>query len=1574
MKKKIHLKKIAVPTLLIILTFISYQNFNQSEIQTISIDKQREKFNTFLDKHPYNNRSIGKEDYKGIPKQDRPDLAAEQDYLMMVDPNLLTVPYDQIVSAFKLTSNKLKKKKLLKNAVLQNKKSIKSDDKEFFNETNVNNNFPEAITVGGNPIVWKERGPDNVGGRTRAILWDPNDPTNRRVFAAGVSGGIWINDNVLDPNSSWRAINDFLASIAVNTIVADPNNPQIFYAGTGEGWFNGSAVEGIGIFKSTDGGKTWNLLPSATGLKFAYVQKIEMTPTGTIIVATRAVNSQDGGIFRSTDSGTSFTRVLNTRGADVEVASNGDIYASRGIFSTGTIFKSTDDGVTWADVTPPGGNNPARIEIAIAPSNANIVYAIAHDRDDNTIDWMQKSTDAGATWVNLPVPQHNDQCSATATDITRGQAWFDLILAVSPTDPNVVIAGGVDLARTDDGGQTWTQISEWANCSSLEDVHADQHAIEFRPGHPNEALLGNDGGIYYSTNIGLATKPTFETRDKNYTTTQFYAVATDNVSGSDYYIGGAQDNGTQQVRSDLGFSSIEIWGGDGAFTHVDQLDRTYQLVSSQRGNVAHSSNGGASFTRVTSLGDGNFINQSDYDNTTGILYSAADTDQIGKITNVKTNNPSSEVAVSVNIGGRQASAIRANTNVANRIFVGTEGGRIYRIDNANLAAPTVTNITNNISAVGNVSSIDIGSSDMELIATLSNFGVSSVWYSTDGGTTWINKDDTGHGLPNIPIRWALFNPNNTKQVLLATELGVWSTNDITATNPGWEPSNEGLANVRCNMIQYRESDQMVVVATHGRGFFTSNIFAADDTTSPTITSLNPTDGFTTVSPLDINLEIQFNEPIKVGSGNINIYLASNNALVEILSATSDKVSVSGSRVIINPSADFNAVTGYYVKVDAGAFTDNFGNDFAGISDTTTWNFTTFDGDEPPVVYVPVVDVSVDENSANQVIDLTNVFNDPDNDNNSITYSVFSNNNSSTVGTSLIGSNLTLSFLQNKIGIAEIVIRATSNGKTVDETFNVTVNSLANTLFDQPGPNNRNGVLEGTYNNTADRNVEDFIIPGGQSWSISTVTTQAFSLGAADLNLQNVNVVIYNDNAGAPGTLLEQQTIIANQGQIVGGTIENTSLTVRLNSIINLTSGTYWISIHPTFGVNAGQDSSSSLYAWYRSAATGNSHSEDSPGVFTPDNRELLFTIDGTFIITDVTPTVANPIADIELTEIPTPNPMVIDLSSTFTDSDNDDNLITLEVVGNTNSAMVTPSISGTELSLNFIGFGTSEITIKATSNGLTVEDSFRVSIIAPLLYSQTGTEVGRAASQIFPDFTDQTIEAADNFIVPSGKTWDLLSVSVQGTISNGAPQLAMFNIYEDNNGLPGNEVFSSGNLTLEPTTDSSDFKLTLNSPATLSSGTYWISVRTYQAYNSPDNNQWFWAYYTPSVNGDYVRQSPTGLAGVETSWTAGGNDGAFIFSLFGESKDVLSTVDFDKNELKLLANPTNGLFEVQLGTAFSSGLKVEVYDLRGRMVKKQSVSFNQLDFTVDLRNEASGIYMMRISSSNKSKSFKLIKE
>ncbi|MEM6829301.1 MAG: hypothetical protein AAF551_02215, partial [Bacteroidota bacterium] len=856
--------------LVLTISFFTLEDLTEKKGNKESISHR---YNQFVDNHPYS-QSFTEEEWLAMPKYDRPDLAARQNYLSMLDPNTLTVPYHRMGEAYEYTKNRLAISKQIKQnlnpgpfkpgMIIRKDAGTSIQSVPFLDK-------PEAITVGGREVVWEEQGPNNIGGRTRAILWDPNDPTNRAVFAAGVAGGIWHNSNVLDPNSSWVAINDFLGNLAVVTLAADPTNSDVIYAGTGEGYFGGGMVRGAGIFKSIDGGDTWSVLPSTEIDDFAYVQKIVVTSTGAVLATTRgtgAASDLGGGVYLSEDGGDTWDEKLAGNGSDIEIAANGDIYVTRGIFTTGMVDKSEDGGDTWTSITPDADpdEDANRIELALAPSNSDVVYAMAHDDRTNNIDWVQKSIDGGANWVNMTIPTHNDGCAATATGLARTQAWYDLILAVDPNNEDVVIAGGIDLARTSDGGATWTQISEWLDCSAIENVHADQHQIVFRPDNSGAALFGTDGGVYYSPNAGIAETPSFEPRNKNYSVTQFYAVATDNVAGSEYFIAGAQDNGTLKLETGSAGIAVEVIGGDGAFCHVDQQDRTFQVGSSQFGAARHSTNGGISFTRLNTVNGGtqnggNFINQTDYDNTHGILYSAKLVDQYARITGLKTTTPTDEVVIDIDLGGRQVSAIRANANEDNRIFIGTEGGLVLRVDNAH-DDPESTNITSNITTVGNVSSIDIGSSDDELIVTYSNFGVTSIWYTTDGGDNWVSKDEAAHGLPDIPIRWALFNPLNPSQVMIATELGVWSTNNITASNPGWEPSNEGLANVKCDMLQYRESDGLVVVATHGRGIFTTNIFSAtQDETGPVAFSFTPAHEEVDVQFLDAALEIQFNETV-----------------------------------------------------------------------------------------------------------------------------------------------------------------------------------------------------------------------------------------------------------------------------------------------------------------------------------------------------------------------------------------------------------------------------------------------------------------------------------------------------------------------------------------------------------------------------------------------------------------------------------------------------------------------------------------------------------------------------------------
>jgi hypothetical protein len=600
------------------------------------------------------------------------------------------------------------------------------------------------------------------------------------------------------------------------------------------------------VWKTTDGGVTWNQL--AATANYFFVNDIVVRDIGTTSELYVAVGigffagwhtNGSIGLFRSTNGGTNFTSVLplssgnrSFEPADIEIAANNRIFIGTRADGFGDgggriLFSDTGNTGSWTTLDFSNTNNADRVELAHAPSNANIIYAVAYNGaaivDDQDVAFVGKSINGGQNWTSLPIPNMVDGLGA---HFTRAQGWYDLILAVHPTNPDLVIIGGIDLHRSINGGTSWSGISHWFGGFGEPYVHADQHALVFRPGSPNELLSGNDGGVHYSPNAGNSSiaSPTFESRNKGYNVTQFYSVAARNTAHSNYFLGGTQDNGTQRFSETGRMSTSEPTGGDGGFCFIDQQNSNIQITSFINNNYYISQNGGVSFNTLANNDDGQFINPADYDNTAKILYSAGDNDRLRRITNI-SGSPSAQANITININGGQISAIRADAFTANRIFIGTDEGRVYRVDNAHLASPTLTNITGTINA-GNINSIDIGSTDNELLVVVSNYGVRSVYYTINGGVSWASKDESAHGLPNMSIRWGLFNPDDTRQVILATELGVWSTNDITATNPGWQLSSTGLANVRCDMLQYRAADKMVVVATHGRGIFTSNVFVS----------------------------------------------------------------------------------------------------------------------------------------------------------------------------------------------------------------------------------------------------------------------------------------------------------------------------------------------------------------------------------------------------------------------------------------------------------------------------------------------------------------------------------------------------------------------------------------------------------------------------------------------------------------------------------------------------------------------------------------------------------------------------
>ncbi len=765
---------------------------------------KQQQWSELLLNHPFNNRPIiSAEELKAIPKADRPDLAMEQEVLMTMDPALGRVPVERKLQANKQVAQILK-------------------------------------TKGAIPgVEWQERGPNNVGGRTRALMFDPNDVNNKKVWAGGVGGGLWYtNDITVDP-PTWNHVDGFWDNIAVTCMAYDPSNTDVMYVGTGEGFYNADAQMGGGIWKSIDGGVAWNLLVSTepggnvTSSDFHYVNKIVVKDDGTVFAATRAYYINRGGIQRSTDGGTNWSTVLsiyveNTgyydRGADIEIAANGDLYASIGIKASSKIFKSlnANNGATWSDLsTNVGMNNAERVELACAPSDANVVYAVADGGSgNNDVEWFKKSVDGGSTWssVNIPMMEINN---SSDVHFTRGQAFYDLILAVHPTNANYVLAGGIDLHRTTNGGTSWSPISHWYGGFSQPEVHADQHAIQFRPGSSNEAIIGNDGGVFYSTNIGNSSAtPSYTMKNDGYNVTQFYACAAKNEANSHYFLAGAQDNGSQQFNSPQIGSTIEVSGGDGAFCHIDQLNSDIQTTAYTYNAIYRSTDGGASFTKDINETTGHFINPSDYDSQRKILYSAAADNKVKRVSNF--DGILSNTDISISVGTAKVSALNVSP-YNDVVFLGIENGRIYKMSNAS-GSPSLSRIDNGTTAItdaGWVSSIDVGADDNHIMITFSNYGLNSIWETTDGGTNWYSKQGD---LPDIPVRWAIYNPQNREEVLLATEVGVYSCDDFS-TGPNWVVSSSGLAYTRCTMLKYREADKMVAVSTHGRGLFTTDVFA-----------------------------------------------------------------------------------------------------------------------------------------------------------------------------------------------------------------------------------------------------------------------------------------------------------------------------------------------------------------------------------------------------------------------------------------------------------------------------------------------------------------------------------------------------------------------------------------------------------------------------------------------------------------------------------------------------------------------------------------------------------------------------
>lgn len=757
------------------------------------------------------------QDEKGEAEATGAGEAAAQDYELTRDPATGQIPVERLV-----------KVKEVRDAIINAKR------------------LNPLAPVDG--ITWQERGPNNVGGRSRVAWFDLNDASNgyKKVWAAGVGGGLWYTNDITAATPTWVKVNDFFDNIAISCFAQDPSNPQVMYFGTGEGWFNIDAIAGLGIWKSTNGGASWNRLTSTSS--FAYVQDIVVNSSGHLFAAVRPrITGDASGIQRSTDGGNTWTQVLgspvlgsSSRGSDLEIASNGDMYASIGHSSIGRLYRSanstygtnTGNTATWDDITPDPSTNsyPAstastlyqRIEVAVAPSNPNIVIALFQGVGSSDVSHIKTFNPSVPAWYDKPVPTIIDQ--GANSKFTRSQAWYDLIAAIDPNNANRIWIGGVDGLRSDNQASTWDQKTTWSlfgasGYGTGQNVHADHHEYEYAPGSSSRMIMATDGGIDYSSNADFGNVgefPTFERKNNGYNVTQFYSVA-NHPTDANYFIGGTQDNGTYRFNVAGMNNATRVVGGDGGFCHIDQNEPNIQIASTTSNNYYVSTNGGASYTSRSKNSNGSFINPTDYDDYSNILYCGNTSGTYFRYISPATDGATATVTVSGMNGS--VTHVAVSPSVVNRVYFGTSNGVVVRVNDAHTGTSKTGQVIFNQGIGGSVSCVAVDPANEDhLLVTFSNYGVNSVWETLNGGTSWTSVEGN---LPDMPVRWAIFDPRFSDWAILATEMGVWSTNNLDGSNTKWDPTNSGLANVRVDMLQYSPQTRVLSAATHGRGIFTS---------------------------------------------------------------------------------------------------------------------------------------------------------------------------------------------------------------------------------------------------------------------------------------------------------------------------------------------------------------------------------------------------------------------------------------------------------------------------------------------------------------------------------------------------------------------------------------------------------------------------------------------------------------------------------------------------------------------------------------------------------------------------------
>ena len=649
-------------------------------------------------------------------------------------------------------------------------------------------------------LEWNNIGPFNVGGRIFGLTLNPKRPAT--MYAAAANGGVWRS---YDAGLNWRAISDDFPTQAMGTLVVDPIDTNIVYAGTGDASFGSLSFDGAGMFKSTDGGQSWLEIGAGTLPDFANISDMAINPLDpSILYAAVPDGVRDAGqqgVWRTKDAGATWQLVLPGRPTDIVIdpVNPSNLYTISSIIFTGGgapanqgLYKSTDGGDTWnkLDIGIPA-ETIGRTGIGICATQPDVLYlGVSHivGTGRTPLLGVFKTTDGGATWARLAVP----------FDYMVSQGWFDNIIGVNPANPDIVYAGGVKLIRSSDGGANWERVADQLAGGIL---HVDQHEIEFDPLDPDRVYVGNDGGLYFLTNEGK----TLEKRDLGMSITQF--IGGDMYPGNDAFaFGGTQDNGTLISQRQILFNLTLYGAGGHVFIHPETPNNMY--TTQERLKIWRSED----FGRTWTWANGNLPNEG------SLFYIAYDMDRknperlfLGTYRMYRSSNGGKTwdqrqlCLFNAPTGGcYYITAVSIAPYDANLILAAGPGQTAISQDGG-----TTWQVTNGQLPVSSCSAYRTFRPGIAY-ATFSGYGVSKVWKSVDYGRNWT---DINGNLPDVPTYDVI---ELDGAVVIGTELGAFITEDDGVT---WQRLGTGLPALSVQRLLYQPETGVLRAITHGRGMY-----------------------------------------------------------------------------------------------------------------------------------------------------------------------------------------------------------------------------------------------------------------------------------------------------------------------------------------------------------------------------------------------------------------------------------------------------------------------------------------------------------------------------------------------------------------------------------------------------------------------------------------------------------------------------------------------------------------------------------------------------------------------------------